>query len=357
MHESRRSEQGVAVAASVVDTEQQPERQTRLSALRWGIAIALAAVLLYRVLRGVDWMRVWHTVLGARWEYLALAALISVGSFVLRALRWRILLNAGASEPLRAASVFRANMAGYLGNNVLPARAGEVIRSLIISSQSSLSRTYVLTTALSERMTDAIVLVLLGSLMLSWVAKPAWMEGVARTMAVVAGAGALSLMILPHAEGLAVGIVQWLPIPSAVKERIKALVQQILLGIRAFHHVGRFAGFAAFTAAIWTADATSLIISARGLGLHIEYPAAFLLLTAMGLGSALPSTPGYVGIYQYAAVTVLAAFGIERDQALAYSLVTQVVGYLVVAVLGIPGLYGAWGRGKAKRINGEPVKV
>jgi len=53
---------------------------------------------------------------------------------------------------------------------------------------------------------------------------------------------------------------------------------------------------------------------------------ALLLLTALGLGSALPSTPGYVGIYQFVAVTVLTPFGIGRDEALAFILVLQVLG-------------------------------
>ena len=340
------------MASSIVESARGPERGTRFAAWRWVFAIGLAAVLLYKALHGVDWMRVWRTVLAARWEYLAGASLVSVSSYVLRALRWRILLNAGASAPLRVSTVFRANMAGYLGNNVLPARAGEVIRSLIISSQSSLSRAYVLTTAVSERMMDAIVLVLWGSLTLAQVtSKPPWMEAVARTMALVAGTAALALMVLPHAEGLVQRLVRRLPVPPALKERMKLMVEQILLAIRAFHHVGRFVKFAALTAAIWAADATSMMIAARGLGLEMRFAAAVLLLTALGLGSALPSTPGYVGIYQFAAVTVLAAFGVTRDQALAYSLVTQALGYAVIAILGVPGLYGALVRRKVRSIN------
>ncbi len=287
-------------------------------------------------------MQVWRTVVSARWEYLLGAAFISVGSFILRAFRWRILLNAGTDVPLGLGTVFRANMAGYLGNNVLPARAGEVLRSVIVSSQSSLSRAYVLTTALSERMMDAIALVLWGSLTLSQVpSKPAWMGPIAKTMALVAGAGTLVLMILPHMDGVVKSIVQRLPAPPALKERIQGIAEQILLGVRAFHHPWRFIGFVLLTAAIWSVDATCMIVSAHGLGLEIPFPAAVLLLTAMGLGSALPSTPGYVGIYQFAAVTVLAAFGIGRDQALAYSLVTQALGYVVIGVLGVPGVYGS----------------
>ena len=64
-----------------------------------------------------------------------------------------------------------------------------------------------------------------------------------------------------------------------------------------------------------------------------------LLLAGMGLGSALPATPGYVGIYQFAAVTILPPFGIDRNAALAYIIVAQALGYVVVLVLGLLGLY------------------
>lgn len=278
--------------------------------------------------------------LRARWEYLVGGCLISVVSYVLRALRWRILLNAGAPAPLPPSAVFRANMAGYLGNAVLPARAGELIRSLIVSGQSSLSLPYVLTTAFGERLLDAIVLVVCGALALLRVSSaPAWMENAARLMALAAGSGALLLLALPHAEALVHRVVDWLPAPGALKPKLKSLVEQVLLAVRAFHHLGRFLSFAALTAIVWSADALTAIVAARGLGIDMPPAAAVLLLAAMGLGSALPSTPGYVGIYQFVTVTALVPFGIPRDAALAYSLVTQALAYVVLAVLGTAGLY------------------
>ena len=74
---------------------------------------------------------------------------------------------------------------------------------------------------------------------------------------------------------------------------------------------------------------------------------ASLLLCGLGLGSALPSTPGYVGIYQFVAVTVLVPFGIPRDGALAFILVGQAVGYVVVLFLGLPCVlqYRGWRSG------------
>jgi len=304
----------------------------------WILAVPLAAVLLYFALRGVDWGRVWQTIAGAQWRYLAAAALCSCFSYFLRSLRWRILLN--AEERLSVGAVFCATMAGYLGNSFLPARAGELVRTLFVSSRSSLSKTYVLTTALSERLSDVIALVLWSSIILIGVQpKPAWMNDVSRTTATVAALGALIIAVLPHTGGLCRNLIERLPMPSALRPRLLHLVDQVLLGMRAFHHVGRFAGFASLTLAIWVSDTCSTMIGAYGLGIHLSFSHAMLLLTGMGLGSALPSTPGYVGIYQFVAVTVLVPFGISRDAALAFILVAQALSYVVVLTLGLPSLY------------------
>jgi uncharacterized membrane protein YbhN (UPF0104 family) len=295
-------------------------------------------VLLYFSVRGVDWRRVLDIIAGAKWRYLAAALGTVVFSLLARSLRWRILLNAEARFPVGL--VFWANMAGYLGNNFLPARAGEFIRSFLISSRSSLSKAYVLTTAFGERLMDVIALVLASSLvLLSLDRKPEWMAQLSRTMAVVAAIGAAVVVILPHTGGLLESILRWIPMPAAVRNFLLKLTAQVLLGLRAFHDWGRFAGFVLFTVVIWLSDSLGVILGARALGLAVSLPVAVLLLTGLGLGSALPSTPGYVGIYQFVAVTVLPLFGISRDAALAYILVSQALGYVAVVGFGLPALY------------------
>lgn len=284
------------------------------------------------------WGRVWQTIREARWGYFVASGALAIGSYLLRGLRWRILLNAEAD--LGVGTVFWANMAGYLGNNFLPARAGEIIRTLLISSRSGLSKTYVLTTALSERLVDVIALVLAGSLVLLGVnPKPRWMAGLSGTMAVIAGAAALAILVLPRSGHLLEGLLRRLPMPGRIRAGLLGLAGEFLLGLRAFHDWGRLAGFALLTALVWSMDAVTVMIGGLGLALHISFRVAILLLTGMGLGSALPSTPGYVGVYQFVAVTVLVPFGIGRDSALAYILVAQAVSYLVVMILGLPGWY------------------
>lgn len=303
----------------------------------WMLAIPLAAFLLYYSLRGVDWKTVWSIIAGAHWEFLAAACLFVAFSFFLRSLRWRILLNAGENLPVGA--VFCATMAGYLGNAFLPARAGELVRTLVVSGRSSLTKTYVLTTALSERLMDVIALVLWASIILLGVrSKPAWMGGIARTMAVAAGLGAIAIAVLPHAGGLCGNLIRRLPLPPALRGRLLHLADQVLLGMRAFHQVGRFLGFVALTIVIWICDTCGTMVAAHALGLTMSFSMAMLLMTGLGLGSALPSTPGYVGIYQFVAVTVLVPLGIPKSAALAFILMMQAYGYVVLLLLGLPCL-------------------
>ncbi|HEX3743802.1 MAG TPA: lysylphosphatidylglycerol synthase transmembrane domain-containing protein [Bryobacteraceae bacterium] len=304
----------------------------------WMVAVPLAAVLLWWTLRGVDWATVWGAIKQARWGLVVCATPFTCLSFFLRAMRWRILLN--AEENLPVGTVFLATMAGYLGNAFLPARAGEVVRTLVVSGRSKLSKTYVLTTALSERLMDAVALVLWSSLILLGVhPKPGWMAGVARTMAIVAGAGAVAIAVLPHIEGLFVRVLKRAPLPHKLREALIALADQVLLGMRAFHNTGRFVGFAAMTVVIWVSDDVGFLIAAHALHLALSFSSGMLLLAALGLASALPSTPGYVGIFQFVAVTVLAPMGIAKSDALAFILVVQAYGYLATLLLGLPCLW------------------
>jgi uncharacterized membrane protein YbhN (UPF0104 family) len=318
----------------------------RRSAWSWIPAAALAALLLWWSLRGVDWKQVAGIIARARWALLAVAAGTSSCSLFLRGLRWRILLN--ATERFSVGTVFWANNAGYLGNSLLPARAGEVIRSFLISSRSSLSRTYVLTTALSERLMDVVALVLWSSLLLLGVhPKPVWMQQLSRTMAIVAGAGAAAITILPHTGGLLESVLGRVPLPARLRQLALRLCEQVLSGMRAFHDWRRFAGFASLTVVIWCSDAVGIMALGRALHLELPFSTAFLLLTALGLGSALPSTPGYVGIYQFVAVTVLTPFGFDRDSAIALILVVQALGYAVVLTFGVIAV---------RRLQSAPVR-
>lgn len=324
----------------------------RSRALYWLLALPASGLLLYFSLRGVAWAQVGLLLSTVRPGWAIAAWALGGLAYFLRALRWRVLLT--AQGEVRVSTAFWTNSAGYFGNSFLPARAGELVRAFTVSAASGLSRTYALTTGISERIADAIALVAIGSVVLaSGEFHPPWLGRAAAPFAVAGAFGILALLLLPHLDALTRRLIAWLPFPAPVKEKCLSLLAQVVLGAGSFRDPSRLGKFVVFTALIWFVDATGSTFVARSLGLSLSLPAAFLLIAALGLSSAVPSTPGYVGVYQFVAVTVLVPFGFSRTNAIAYILFGQAQQYVLVATLG--GL-GFWQYRKLGRtVNSYPA--
>lgn len=312
-----------------------PRTDARIRTVTAGIALALAAVLLYFSLRGIQWREVARIVAGASPGPLALVLVIASAALLLRACRWFVLLGGAA----RLREVFWATAAGYFGNNFLPARAGELVRTMMVSARSGLDVPYVLATALSERVSDALVLVsIAAAVLLRLPAPPGWLANAIRPFAAVALIGVAAIALLPLVGSRVLALLDRLPFPDRFRAGVSRAVENALRGLRAFHDLRRLLMFLGLTAVIWTLDAAGVVVGASALGLEMSFPLAFLLIAALGLGSALPSTPGYVGIYQFVAVSVLTPFGFSRNDAIAYILVAQALGYVVIGFWGAIGL-------------------
>lgn len=319
-----------------------PRTDARIRTITAGVALALAAGLLFFSLRGIQWREVGHSIAGASPGRLALVLGIASLALLLRACRWRVLLRAlppeGGSD-LSIGTVFRATAAGYFGNNFLPARAGELVRTMMISTRTGLPVPYVLATALSERVSDAVVLVgIAGAILLTMPAPPGWLAHAIRPIAAVAVAGAAGIVLLPVLAAPLRAVIARLPLSDGLRAGLSGAMENALRGMRALHDPRRLLPFAVLTAVIWTLDAAGVVVGASALGLDLSFAVAFLLIAALGLGSALPSTPGYVGIYQFVAVSVLTPFGYSRNDAIAYILVAQGLNYAVIGFWGALGL-------------------
>jgi glycosyltransferase 2 family protein len=259
-------------------------------------------------------------------------------SYWIRALRWRILLTAEKQIPL--SNVFWANMAGYLGNNILPARAGEFIRAAYLSKRNDISISFVFATGLVERLVDVIALIILGSVSLSLtnlLFGP--MQTALKAMSTVSIFGLLAIILLPYFGtriSKLITALSWLDAPT--KSKLTGFLDQFLRGLEALHQFQRIIGFIVLTALIWTMDGLGTVFLSRILHLSISLDQAFVLLAGLGLSSAIPSTPGYVGVYQFVAVVILEPFGISRADALAYILFIQIINLLALLAWGIVAL-------------------
>ena len=303
------------------------------------ISVALAIGLLYLALQDLNWRTFFDALYNAQYIYLPIIFFLSSVSFLLRALRLRVLLASEKKLPIP--HVFWANMAGYLGNNILPARAGELVRTVYLAQQNNISVPYVLAIGLVERLMDLIALIVLGSLALSSMdVIPPIFQNTLRGVFIAGTIGVLSIFIIPYFGQPLGRLASSIPmLNEAYKIKLKYFLQQFLGGLKSLQNNTRIVQFIGFTALIWLLDAAIIVLTAYALNVQLLLSQAFVLLAALGLSSAIPSTPGYIGIYQFVAVTILAPFGISKADALAFIIISQIFGYLVIGFWGVLSLW------------------
>lgn len=318
---------------SLINTSGEKRPASRNRVLFW-LSIALAGLFLYLALRAMDWGGFFTTLRKARYALLPLALIWgSLGLFV-RSARWRVLLD--REKNISLPNVFLANSAGYLGNNILPARAGELVRAVYLGNQNDISASFALATGLVERLMDLIALIVIGALSL---ASAGVLSGPLQagllSMTVLGGIGLASIFILPYLNRRMVLLINRLPINIHLKIKSGNYLNQFLDGLKSLRRLTRAAQFLFYTCIVWLMDGLGMVFIAFILNLTLAIQQAFVLLAAMGLSSAIPSTPGYVGVYQFAAVLALEPFGFSNADAVALILFAQISNFLVILFWGL----------------------
>lgn len=227
-------------------------------------------------------------------------------------------------------------MAGYLGNNILPSRAGELIRAIYVGRENNIPTSFSFATGLVERFIDLLALILVGSLSLAYTGIVSELiKSALKAISIIAVAGIITILIAPFVGGRLLKVASSIPLLNrAAGEKMMLLLQQFLRGIEALHHVRPAALLVLYTSMIWSMDGIGVMLIARSIHLEILLSQAVVLLASLGLSSAIPSTPGYVGVYQFVAVFVLEPFGFSKASALAFIIFLQVINFFIVAFWG-----------------------
>lgn len=323
----------------------------------WLITLVIAGAALYYACNGIDWHRLLASIRHVNPYLLFASCAIASFSFFVRGIRWRVLLS--AERPIPVSTVFYANMVGYLGNFYLIARAGEVLRSALLGQRARISASFIFATAMTERVFDAVALVVISLLALPLAPRlPGVFLSTARLLGLCALGCIAIAFIVCYYRSVVVNWLGRLPFAAGIRLRLATIADQFLLGARSIHHPRRALIFTGLTLVIWTLDATSSIVTAQALHISLSFPQAFILLAALGLASALPSTPGAVGIFQFVAVTIMVPFGLSKNDALAYILVSQAFSYVVVTFWGVIGLWEMRQKNPAAGLDIEiPIQV
>lgn len=305
--------------------------QTLLRAL-FGIAVSFVAVLI--VLRSVDPVRTAEVLRMASPAWLAIVGGLVALDIGLRAVRWRRLL-----APIRrvgSLAVLDYLLIGYLANNVLPARLGELVRCHFLGDREGISRTTVVGTVVVERVVDLAVVVGIAAgavLVLS-------IRGLVAS-AVVVGAAVGTLLVVALALGVAAHRLpgaKWVGGLVAAWPRVGDAVRKLRLGLAVAANPRTLLEVVALSLLAWTAALLAFAAAGQALGVELAISQAALLATGVTLVAAIPTGPASVGTFELASIQFGAAFGIETERALALGIIVHVAIFLLTSVGGVVAL-------------------
>jgi glycosyltransferase 2 family protein len=321
--------------------------------LRTLLGIAISVVAMALAVRAVDLPATAAVVRGAAPAWLATMVGFSILDVSLRGWRWQRLV-----VPVRRVPFTRMlgyGLIGYLANNVLPARLGELVRCHYLGEREGLSRTTALGTVVVERVIDttAVVLIAAGAILLlsvRGVLVNAVLVGVAvAALLVLALGGLLVAHRLPGASRVATLADRW---PQA-----GSLAIRLRDGLAVARHPRTLAEAIALTLAAWTMSVLAFAAAGQAIGVQLPIGQAALMSASVALATAIPSAPGYLGTFELAAVTVGQTFGLPPDRAFALALIVH-AGILVVTTVGgaVAFLRMGWlGAHQDAALGGQPA--
>ena len=273
----------------------------------------------------------------------ALAVILGTAIFPVRAWRWRIILDPVAHH-LPFGPLWRATAIGFGINNVTP-RVGEIARAYALTREAprvSFSASFA--SLAVDRLFDALAILLLMVVAMLDPAFPSdrlvagqpigsWL---ASFIIVLAAAVAVLYLIVffPH---FMIRVYEALArrVAPRFEERGSAILLSFASGLGVLRHPGRFAAVFAWALAHWLLNALAYWVAFKAVGIHAPFSAALLLQGLVGIGVALPSAPGFFGVFEYIGQQGLGIYGVDAARATSWAIGYHILTFVPITVIGI----------------------
>lgn len=303
------------------------------------IALALTVGLLWYVFKDVPWSEFWHHVQDANVTLVLLSVVVGTMVFPLRAFRWRPILDPVAPK-LPYGPLWRATAIGFMANNLLPTgRAGEIVRPYMLSRETGVPFSAAFASLVVDRVFDAVTVLILISVALLDPGRPsgvsvglfAW-----TSVAVILGIG-LSLYAIVSFPDQLIRLFEMFArrVSPGLEERGRAMLRSFADGLSILRHPRRFVVIFAWALAHWLVQPLAFWICFKAFGIDVPFSAALLVQGLIVFMVAVPSTPGFFGLFEVAAQKGLGFYGINEGLALAWGLTFHVLSLIPITLIGL----------------------
>jgi uncharacterized protein (TIRG00374 family) len=309
---------------------------------RWQLwlGLAVSALFLFYVLRGLELDKVWEETKKAQYWWLVPGVLVYFLGVIARTWRWHYMLR-----PLKVVSLrrlFPVVVIGYMGNNIYPARAGELLRAYVLRRNEGVSISASLATVIVERIFDGVVMLLFVFISLPLTPMPDWLRQVVIVSSLLFF-GALAVFFVVAAsparsQALYNRVIDHL-LPQTLRPSVRGLADRFMTGLSSLRSIKDVLMIFFTSLVIWLAETVKYWFVMHAFPFSVPFWVLMLMNGVVNLATTLPSSPGYVGTFDAPGIEVLKGFGVPDAIAASYTLVLHGALWFPITML---GFYYMW---------------
>jgi uncharacterized protein (TIRG00374 family) len=306
------------------------------------LGVLISLVFIWLALRGLQLDQFWDAVQSANYWWLLPGIAVYFVAVWARAWRWHYLLHPIKDVPTRA--MFPITAIGYMGNNIYPARAGEILRAVVLKKRQDVPVSASLATIIVERIFDGVVMLGFVFANLPELARLTGSSGFVGNIEQLAliGTGVFVLALLffllaAMFPSVGIRFGTWLIerlLPARMKDKAKQLMHKFLDGLAALRSPMSIMMVFVTSVVIWLLETGKYWFVMHAFDFNVSFFALMLMNGIVNLATTIPSAPGYIGTFDAPGIAVLVAYGVDQATATGYTLVLHVALWLPITLLG-----------------------
>jgi uncharacterized protein (TIRG00374 family) len=303
---------------------------------RFWLGAVISALFLIIALRGLDLGRVWQDAQTANYWWILPGVMAYFVGVWARTWRWHYLLR--PIKPISLRTMWPIVVIGYMGNNVYPFRAGEIIRAYILRQKEGVSISASIATILVERIFDGLVMLLFVFIALPITpGLPGWLRQIVILSSLAFFGALLTFFILAARPDRSRKLYRWgieQIVPSRWQARLLELADRFMTGLSSLSRVRDILMVFLTSIVIWLLETVKYWFVMHAFSFLVSFFGLMLMNGIVNLATTLPSAPGYIGTFDAPGIEVLKAFGVDPATAAAYTLVLHAALWLPITLLG-----------------------
>ncbi len=325
--------------------------------------IVISIIFVSWAVRGLRLSEVWGNLAGANYWWLIPGILIYFFGVWARTWRWQYMLRPFKFIPLLR--LFPIVCIGYAGNNIYPARAGEVLRSYVLKRTDDIAMSTSLATVFVERLFDGLVMIMFVFIALPFTSSiptkyKTWVISFS-LLFIIALVVFLVIAAKPQIARRMYDMVAKLVVPLRFQAKLGDIVDRFLEGLASLRSGRDVLMIFVTSVVVWLAETMKYWFVMHAFDFEVSFFVLMLMNGIVNLFTTLPAAPGYIGTFDAPGVEILDAVGgVARPIAFSYTVVLHAALWIPITALGLFFLYRErlnWSDVQQAAVDADPTEI